>query len=109
MTRKGRDIYQARHCGRRLVAAVLVFAACVAFAVAVYLNAASSASAQSEQAIKQAILDSAKQCAAIEGSYPSSLSYLEEKYGLSVNRKDFVITYEVFASNVMPEVTVTAR
>lgn len=88
---------------------MLVFAVCVAVAALLYLDAASSASTQSEQAIRQAILDSAKQCAAIEGSYPSSPAYLEEKYGLSVNRKDYVITYEVFASNVMPEVTVSAR
>ena len=106
---KSRDICQTGHRGRRLVAAVLAFAACIAVAVSLYLDAASDISAQSEQAIRQAILDSAKQCAAIEGSYPSSLSYLEEKYGLSVNRKDYLITYEVFASNVMPEVTVTAR
>lgn len=88
---------------------MLVFAAFVAIAFIAYRGTATSVSVQGEQAIRQAVLDSAKQCAAIEGAYPSSLSYLEEKYGLSVNRKDYVITYEIFASNIMPEVTVTAR
>ena len=51
----------------------------------------------------------AEQCCAIEGAYPSSLAYLEENYGLVVNRSDYAITYEVFADNVMPNVVVLAK
>ena len=43
------------------------------------------------------------------GAYPSSLAYLEENYGLVVNRSDYAITYEVFADNVMPNVVVLAK
>ena len=57
---------------------------------------------QGELSVRNAILNSAKQCCAIEGAYPSSLAYLEENYGLVVNRSDYAITYEVFADNVMP-------
>ena len=46
---------------------------------------------------------------AIEGASPSSLAYLEENYGLVVNRSDYAITYEVFADNVMPNVVVLAK
>ena len=59
--------------------------------------------------VRNAILDSAKQCCAIEGSYPSSLEHLEQGYGLRVNRDDYVITYEVFAENIMPSVVVVPR
>ncbi len=59
--------------------------------------------------LRNAILDSAKQCCAIEGSYPPSLSYLEQNYGLVVNRNDYTITYETFADNVMPNVVVSAK
>ena len=59
--------------------------------------------------VRNAILDSAKQCCAIEGSYPSSLEHLEDEYGLRVNRSDYVITYEVFAENIMPSVVVVPR
>ena len=62
---------------------------------------------QGELSVRNAILNSAKQCCAIEGAYPSSLAYLEENYGLVVNRSDYAITYEVFADNVMPNVVVT--
>ena len=64
---------------------------------------------QGELSVRNAILNSAKQCSAIEGAYPSSLAYLEENYGLVVNRSDYAITYEVFADNVMPNVVVLAK
>lgn len=64
---------------------------------------------QGELSVRNAILNSAKQCCAIEGAYPSSLDYLEENYGLAVNRSDYSITYEVFADNVMPNVVVLAK
>ncbi|MFR3092748.1 MAG: hypothetical protein ACLTMP_14330 [Eggerthella lenta] len=64
---------------------------------------------QGAVSVRNAILNSAKQCCAIEGAYPSSLAYLEENYGLVVNRSDYAITYEVFADNVMPNVVVLAK
>lgn len=64
---------------------------------------------QGELSVRNAILNSAKQCCAIEGSYPSSLEHLEQGYGLRVNRDDYVITYEVFAENIMPSVVVVPR
>lgn len=64
---------------------------------------------QSELSVRNSILNTAKQCCAIEGSYPVSLAYLEENYGLVINKNDYVVTYEVFASNVMPSVVVLAR
>lgn len=65
--------------------------------------------AQGELSVRNAILNSAKQCCAVEGSYPSSMNYLEQNYGLVVNRNDYAITYEVFADNVMPNVVVLAK
>lgn len=64
---------------------------------------------QGEVSVRNAVLNSAKQCCAIEGSYPTSLYYLEQNYGLVINRDDYVVNYEVFASNVMPSVVVLAR
>lgn len=64
---------------------------------------------QSALSLRNAILDGALQCCAIEGSYPSSLSYLEENYGLVINHDDYVITYESFAQNIPPSVVVLPR
>lgn len=56
--------------------------------------------------IRQAILDACVQCYALEGSYPPSLEYLEEHYGLILDRERYFFYYEVFASNVLPTVEV---
>lgn len=64
---------------------------------------------QRAQAVRNSIVDTALQCYAVEGAYPSSLGYLEDNYGLVVNRTDYVISYEAFASNVAPSVVVIPR
>lgn len=60
-------------------------------------------------ALKAAVERCALQCYVVEGAYPASLSYLEEHYGLQVNREDYYVMYEIFASNIPPEVQVLDR
>lgn len=64
---------------------------------------------QGAASIRETILSSALQCCAIEGAYPQSLQYLVDNYGLAINEDDYSITYEAFASNVMPSVVVVPR
>ncbi len=64
---------------------------------------------ESINAIKKTIEEKALQCYVIEGVYPESLSYLEEKYGLIVNRKDFYVVYEPVAENLPPQIRVVRR
>lgn len=54
----------------------------------------------------QAVRRASVQCYAIEGRYPPSVDYLEENYGLAIDRKRYHVFYEGFASNVMPDITV---
>ena len=49
------------------------------------------------------------QCYAIEGRYPPSVQYLEENYGIEIDRSRFDVFYEGFASNIMPDITVNSR
>ncbi len=64
---------------------------------------------QGAVALQQSIIDAAKQCCAIEGSYPRSIKHLEKDYGLTINHNDYVVSYEYFAGNIMPSVVVTPR
>ena len=95
---------------RRNIICVVVFVALV-LALACFAFGAAQAQArqQSAASVREAILDAAMQCCAIEGSYPQTLQYLEDNYGLRVNEQDYVITYEVFANNVVPSVVVVPR
>lgn len=64
---------------------------------------------QSAAAVKAAVTRSALQCYVVEGVYPPDLAYLEEHYGLRLNRDDYYITYDAFASNLPPDVRVTPK
>lgn len=64
---------------------------------------------QGAHTLRDSIRDAAVQCYAIEGQYPSSVEYLEENYGISVNHDDYDIIYEVYAENVPPTVEVRVR
>lgn len=94
---------------RRLVAiAVVVCAAVIALVIALGIIF-SNAKDQGAASIRNTILNSAMQCAAIEGSFPTNLAYLEENYDLRINHEDYVVIYEVLASNAVPSVVVMPR
>lgn len=93
---------------KRLVGAALIVVL-VVVCVFSYSAIARSLREQGAASVRQAILETAMQCCATEGAYPASLSHLEDSYGLHVNHDDYIITYETFADNVMPNVVVVAR
>ena len=45
-------------------------------------------------------------CDAVEGSYPPSLDYIKQHYGLQYNEDLFFVDYQPIGSNVLPSVTV---
>jgi len=59
--------------------------------------------------VKEAILNAAFQCYAVEGVYPEDMAYLQEYYGLMVNTKRYFISYDCCASNEPPEVMVLKK
>ena len=96
----------------RLITAAVLLAVLVLAALGLMLGSRQvgrDLDTASAQARRQAVLQAAVQCYAVEGSYPASLDYLEENYGLLVNHDRFIVTYEAFASNLMPQVNVLER
>ena len=61
---------------------------------------------ESLQLTEQAVRGCAVQCYAIEGRYPPSVEYLEEHYGIVIDRDRYHVFYDGWASNVMPDITV---
>ena len=45
-------------------------------------------------------------CYAAEGRYPPSLSYLEDCYGVQIDRARYTVHYTAVAENLMPDITV---
>lgn len=92
----------------RIVAAIVCVALCAVIVLAIMVSADISRH-QAVESTREAVVAAAKQCAAIEGSYPSSLAHLENYYGLIINHNDYTVMYEWIADNIPPSVTVVAR
>lgn len=60
---------------------------------------------QLEDSIRRACIS----CYSLEGIYPPTLQYLEQHYGLQINDKHYAVFYEIFAENIMPDITVVIR
>lgn len=93
---------------RRIFPAVLILAVLLALA-ALLPGIRRDLRESSRDAIRDTVIRCAVECYAVEGAYPDSLQYLEDHYGLTVNHRDFIVTYEVFASNQLPDVQVLVR
>ncbi len=48
-------------------------------------------------------------CYAVEGASPQELAYLEENYGLALDRARFTYHYEPLGGNLFPEIYVVAK
>ena len=59
--------------------------------------------------LEESIRRAAVTCYAVEGIYPPDLAYLQEHYGIQVNEDRYYVFYEVFGSNMMPDITVLER
>jgi hypothetical protein len=67
---------------------------------------------QKEEALRiaeESIMRGAVSCYALEGFYPSDYEYLKENYGIRVDEEKYAVFYTVFASNMMPDVTVIEK
>ena len=59
------------------------------------------------QFVYDAVQNAALTCYAVEGTYPSDLSYLREYYGLAYDESRYMVYYDAFGDNVVPEIYVT--
>ena len=57
---------------------------------------------QLESAIRQAVVT----CYATEGYYPPDMDYIVEHYGIQLDESRYLVSYDIFAENIMPEITV---
>ena len=61
--------------------------------------------AQLEMALRRATVA----CYATEGIYPPTLDYLKQHYGIQIDKSRYSVFYEIFADNLMPEITVLVK
>ena len=95
---------------KRFGAATIVGALAILFMLAFVAYGISSAASAMDDAglttAEESIRRAAVSCYAIEGVYPPDYAYLKAHYGVRVDETRYTIIYEVFASNMMPDITV---
>lgn len=91
----------------------LVSLGAFSFAVVLFVSSALTFSKRSgergAETLRDAIRRASVQCYAIEGRYPPSVEYLEENYGIKIDRDRYDVFYSGFASNFMPDITVNLQ
>lgn len=94
---------------RRDVAALALFIAIV-LAFCLVVDQLTRASDKAELTlVRDAVKNAALTCYAVEGAYPEDLGYLRQHYGLAYNEDRYMIYYDAFASNVLPDIRVVER
>ncbi|MDR0596372.1 MAG: hypothetical protein LBG50_02410 [Clostridiales Family XIII bacterium] len=90
--------------GLKLLLFAAAACACVVLMWQVMSSLGQSQQDESMKLGKEAIIRATVQCYSIEGRYPESLGYLEENYGLALDRGKYVYHYQAIGENMMPSI-----
>lgn len=91
------------------ILAVAAFALALAVCCLLINNLGTAQTGAETELVYTAVRDAALTCYAIEGAYPPDLQYLRDNYGIRYDRSRYVVSYDAFASNLMPEIRVMIR
>ena len=95
---------------KRFLAGCVISVAVFGVIMGLFMNGVFSflgrAKSEGSDTLVKAIRQASVQCYAIEGRYPPSVEYLEEHYGIVIDRDRYHVFYDGWASNVMPDITV---
>ena len=97
---------------RLLVSSVilpLLAAAVLLFFLTALGNLGDGQRSEGKAQLEAALHRAAVACYACEGIYPPSLDYLKEHYGIQIDDSRYVVIYEAFAENLMPDITVLEK
>lgn len=94
---------------RRDVVKLALIACMLAAAVALYAWIGRVQDRNETETVRNAIREAALTCYAVEGAYPDSVDYLREHYRLAYDTERYFVTYDAFASNLIPDIWVTVK
>jgi len=94
---------------RRLFVTVAVFAVLLSGLLGLLNRMSDVSDTEQLELVRSSIHNALVTCYAVEGGYPSSLSYLKENYGVVYDESTIYVSYDAFASNIMPEIRVVRK
>jgi len=92
----------------RWLAATLA-ALCLIFFVTSLASVDRQQGEEGRQQLETALRRAAVACYAAEGVYPPTVEYLQEHYGVQIEEERYIVFYEIFANNLMPDITVLEK
>ncbi len=92
---------------RKEIAVLLLMALLLSGAAVLITRLTDANNGAQTQFVVDAVRNAALTCYAVEGAYPEDLSYLREYYGLAYDENRYFVSYDAFASNLLPDIYVT--
>ena len=65
-----------------------------------------SSRAEGRRLLEESITYAVVRNYAIEGYYPPSIGFIEEQYGIYIDRSRYAVFYVIYGSNMIPQITV---
>lgn len=91
---------------RREIAIVLVMLLVLVGVWLLITRVGKSSGEAQTQFVTEAVHNAALTCYAVEGAYPTDLEYLRKHYGLAYDQSRYLVRYDAFGSNLMPDISV---
>ena len=88
---------------------IVIFLVLVTVFMFALANISESTTDRQQEALENAITRSIVNCYCVEGTYPPSLSYLSDHYGLTYDKELFFVDYQAIGSNIFPDVTIIRK
>lgn len=92
----------------RIGTAVAMIAMIVLFWAAAAIGGG-KATEEAREHLENAVRQAAVTCYAVEGRYPADLDTLMRDYSLRYDKESYIIWYDCFADNVIPDIEVRIR
>lgn len=100
------QIKQKSSYWKGMIVPIVLFLCLLLFLSAGLNNVSSASDKESRKILQDAVLRATVQCYAIEGMYPPDVKYLEDNYGVTYDHDRFIVHYDAFAGNIMPDIAV---
>ena len=65
-----------------------------------------SSQTEGQRLLEEGIKNAAIRHYAIEGFYPPCIEFIEEHYGIHIDRSRYAVFYVIYGSNMIPQITV---
>lgn len=89
-----------------LFLSVVLMAGCFGIFSGAVLDMGKDIQQKEQEHLEQVLNQSAAICYSLEGSYPESLSYLKEQYGIRWDEEKYLVDFESVGNNLPPDIVV---